>query len=289
MEYNPSNSYTKMSPPKFSFHGGGQQRPQTTDSYVHNPGPGHYPSKSLISEGRKPGGVIGMRYKMKMNEPGSNNVPGPGTYSADVSPVKNKDPTWRIGTARRVDAEIMMRQTQNIPAPTAYNPDYSATKSSEPRWGFGTGKRKPLTDGKVCSPSMQSYNIPSKAIEGRQQHMGVKLSYGGTMSTKASEVPGPGAYDPQFKAAMPELPKFSIKGRYAERKRDQIPAPGTYEAKFVDKQSAPAFGFGSSPQRVPLSGVKGEVPGPGAYKLPAHVSAKNSYITSSLNEKFQFV
>ena len=114
----------------------------------------------------------------------------------------------------------MMRQTQNIPAPTAYNPNYSATRSTDPRWGFGTGQRKPLTDGKVCSPSMQSYNIPSKAIEGRQQHMGAKLSYGGTMSTKASEVPGPGAYDPQVKAALPELPKFSIKGRYAERKRD---------------------------------------------------------------------
>lgn len=45
---------------------------------------------------------------------------------------------------------------------------------------------------------MQSYNIPSKAIEGRQQHMGAKLSYGGTLSTKATEVPGPGAYDPKF-------------------------------------------------------------------------------------------
>jgi hypothetical protein len=93
-------------------------------------------------------------------------VPGPGTYSVDLSPVKTKDPTWRIGTSRRDDAERVMRSTQNFPAPTAYNPDWSRTRSSDPKWGFGTSSRKPLTDGKVCSPSMQSYNIPSKAIEG---------------------------------------------------------------------------------------------------------------------------
>lgn len=92
-----------------------------------------------------------------------------------MSPVKNKDPTWRIGTARRDDQDRVMRKTTNFPAPTAYNPNFSVSKSQDPKWGFGTGGRKPLTDGKVCSPSMQSYNIPSKAIEGREFHMGLKL------------------------------------------------------------------------------------------------------------------
>jgi hypothetical protein len=106
--------------------------------------------------------------------PGSNNVPGPGTYAIDLSPVKHKDPTWRIGTARRDDIGAS-RRTQNVPPPNAYNPEWSMTRSQDPKWGFGSSARKPLTDGKVCSPSMQTYNIPSRAIEGRQQHMGVKL------------------------------------------------------------------------------------------------------------------
>jgi len=125
MEYQPTDQYSKLAAPKFSFHGGGEQRPKTTESYIHTPGPGHYPSRSLISEGRKQGGVIGHRYKIKKDEPGSNNVPGPGTYSNDISPVKNKDPTWRIGTARREDDDFKRKRKQNFPAPTAYNPHYS--------------------------------------------------------------------------------------------------------------------------------------------------------------------
>jgi hypothetical protein len=65
MEYQPSDTYARLSAPKFSFHGGGMQRPATTDSYIHSPGPGHYPAKSLVSSGAKPGGVIGQRYKIK--------------------------------------------------------------------------------------------------------------------------------------------------------------------------------------------------------------------------------
>lgn len=67
-------------------------------------------------------------------------------------------------------------------------------------------------------------------------------------------MPGPGAYNPNFYAQTPELPKYSIKGRYAMRKKDQVPAPGAYEVGFVDKNKAPSFGFGTSPQRLPLQG-----------------------------------
>jgi hypothetical protein len=116
--------------------------------------------------------------------------------------------------------------------------------------------------------------------------MGVKLNVGGTLPSKAPEVPGPGAYDPKYQVMVPELPKFSIKGRYAQRKQDQIPAPGTYQVSFADKQKAPAFGFGSSPQRVPLSGKASEVPGPGNYKIPTQIATKNTYIQSQLDEKY---
>lgn len=116
----------------------------TTESYMQNPGPGHYPSKSLISAPGKRGGVIGQRFILKQNVPGSNNVPGPGTYAIDMSPIKNKDPQWRIGTSRRDEEDRVMRKTQHFPAPTAYNPLFNAARSTDPKWGFGSGSRKPL-------------------------------------------------------------------------------------------------------------------------------------------------
>ena len=75
-----------------------------------SPGPGTYPNKHLMAE-RKKGGVIGEKFKMKHDIPGSNNVPGPGQYQIDCSPIKLKNPTWRIGTSRRDDEERMKRRT----------------------------------------------------------------------------------------------------------------------------------------------------------------------------------
>jgi hypothetical protein len=106
------------------------------------------------------------------------------------------------------------------------------------------------------------------------------------MTNKSTDIPGPGTYDPRFNASQTELPKYSIKGRYELKKKDLVPAPGAYELSFNDKNKAPAFGFGSSPQRIPLSGKNEGVPGPGNYKVPAHIATKNSYVQSSLDEKF---
>lgn len=88
--------------------------------------------------------MIGQKFVLKQNVPGSNNVPGPGTYAIDMSPIKNKDPQWRIGTSRRDEEDRVMRKTQHFPAPTAYNPLYNAARSTDPKWGFGSGSRKPL-------------------------------------------------------------------------------------------------------------------------------------------------
>ena len=108
--YNPSDNYSKQSPPKFSFGGKSQQRPMTTETYLKSPGPGTYPSRSLMQD-RKRGGVIGQKFTMKKDMPGSNNVPGPGSYQIDCSPIKMSNPTWRIGTSRRDDTERAARRT----------------------------------------------------------------------------------------------------------------------------------------------------------------------------------
>jgi len=105
------------------------------------PGPGHYPSRTLIGQKGTVGGAIGIRYKVKHEQPGASNVPGPGAYKIDISPVKMKDPTWRIGTSRRDDTDRAMRRTSNFPPPNSYNPNFGTTRNSEPKWGFGSSKR----------------------------------------------------------------------------------------------------------------------------------------------------
>ena len=82
--------------------------------------------------------------------------------------------------------------------------------------------------------------------------MGKKLD-SGAISKATVHNPGPGNYNPDFKASKPSLPKFSIKGRYAEKAKMQAPSPGTYSYGFSDRESAPKFGFGTAPQRLSLA------------------------------------
>jgi hypothetical protein len=103
-EYNPVNTYTKLSPPKFSFNGKSAQRPATTETFMKSPGPGTYPFKSMVTSKQR-GGVIGVRYILKQDQPGSNNFPGPGSYNSNWTPIKKHEPTWRLGTAKRDEYE----------------------------------------------------------------------------------------------------------------------------------------------------------------------------------------
>jgi len=78
-----------------------------------------------------------------------------------------------------------MRRTCNYPPPDSYNPIYQSTKEQSPNWGFGSSKRAGLTNGKVVSPSMQTYNIPSKAVEGSKWVMGAKLDNNSAIASPA--------------------------------------------------------------------------------------------------------
>jgi hypothetical protein len=104
---------------------------------------------------------MGAKLKNVFDSGDVKNFPGPGTYKIDISPLKSKDPQWRIGTSKRDQADKIMRRTCDFPPPGSYNPDLSQTKSSDPKWGFGSGKRGGLVEGKVVSPGMQTYTIPS--------------------------------------------------------------------------------------------------------------------------------
>jgi len=54
----------------------------------------------------------------------------------------------------------------NNPAPNNYQPKFTNVYQTDPKWGFSGSERKSMA-AKNCSPSMQAYSIPSKAIEGK--------------------------------------------------------------------------------------------------------------------------
>ena len=142
--------------------------------------------------------------------------------------------------------------------------------------------------GKNVSPSCQTYNIPSRAVEGAKWIMGVKLDRQGALGAPGGQhVPGPGNYDPDYKSVQPTLPKFSIKGRYPDARRMEVPGPGTYQKGFGDKLASPSFGFGRGPQRTPL--VRSGVPGPGAYRVPVSIGNVLSYALPVKDEQFKYV
>ena len=60
---------------------------------------------------------------------------------------------------------------------------------------------------------MQAYSLPSKAFNSSKGFiMGKKL--GASFITKSSDGPGPGNYEPNFRATCSNLPMYTLKGRY---------------------------------------------------------------------------
>ena len=63
---------------------------------------------------------------------------------------------------------------------------------------------------------MQAYNLPSKAFDEKRSFiMGKKL--GASFITRSIDGPGPGNYEPNFRATTSNLPLYTIKGRYTGR------------------------------------------------------------------------
>lgn len=179
-----------------------------------------------------------------------------------------------------------MRRVQNYPPPGTYDPDYKAGIKSMPKWGFGSSKRGGLTTGKTVSPGMQTYSIPSRAVEGSKWEFGLKLESQGALSGSKMQAPPPGAYDPNYRASIKSDPSFSMKGRHAPSKSLNVPGPGTYSKNLADKRQAPSFGFGKGPQIDPLR--KTISPGPGAYRVPSTVGNLPTYALPNQNDAFRY-
>ena len=210
-------------------------------------------------------------------------MPGPGAYASDFSPIKYKDPQWRMGTSKRVG----LAKITNSPPPNTYNPDYSKFANRTVSYGFGSSRRANM--GKShAGPSMQAYNLPPAAFEKRGFAMGIKLENQGALNVKGGQQPGPGNYAPNYRATTPGASAYSIMGRHAMKQRYAGPDPGAYDLNFNNLNKAPAFGFGGGgKQRVDMA--SGDAPGPGNYKVPTKIATKPQYVSNVQEEKYRYV
>ena len=73
------------------------------------------------------------------------------------------------------------------------------------------------------------------------------------------------------------------------------PGPGSYKgASFVDKTTAPKFGFGSSQREKNYIGLSKKMnnitgPGPSSYKVPVHIGKTAQFAIPNKNQKYVYV
>ena len=98
--YSADPSKIQRKAPNYGF--GSQQRQQESRLSLKVPGPGHYMARTFT-------GMEGSHFSMAAKsefEPHRKEQkfkPGPGNYSPEYSPTKNKESAWKIGTEVRRD------------------------------------------------------------------------------------------------------------------------------------------------------------------------------------------
>ena len=120
--------------------------------------------------------------------------------------------------------------------------------------------------------------------------MGSKLTFDDTTKYIHS-LPGPGTHEPTPSEIKQKSPIYSMGARFMSPKDTTaiVPGPGTYvNSSEKLKVAAPSFGFGTS-KRPDIGYTKLQVPGPGAYKLPAKVADVPSFALANRSEQSKYV
>lgn len=198
---------------------------------------------------------------------------GPFSYTRNFADKKS-EPVFSMG--KKLESSLDSK-TMNVPAPVAYQPNQSQTKFKYPEFKFGSAKRGTSYDARKAAlvPAPGTYELKSVAFAGLEKprfHMGTRIDFDDTKKYIHS-VPGPGAHDPAFRPTKSKSPVYSMGATLTSQKDTTylVPGPGSYVNSAEKlKCSSPSFGFGSS-KRPALGATKMQVPGPGAYKLPAKI------------------
>ena len=145
-----------------------------------------------------------------------------------------------------------------MPPPGNYNPNDSLVKHHSPNVSFGI--RPNTTEARADHiPGPGQYQLKS-TLKGVGAYIGIK-----TQQRSKENSPGPCAYNPKDELKFHTGPSFSISGVGGDQSslNKAFPGPGTY-----DPQLRPHTGVIIGTERRGELGGKGDVPGPGQYKMP---------------------
>ncbi|CDW90416.1 triosephosphate isomerase [Stylonychia lemnae] len=120
-----------------------------------SPGPGNYNIPSKMKDGPKY--VMGLKGRDLGKE--MLYVPGPGQYHPDFSTLKQKHPTFKIGSEQRIPGDkTTIRQ---VPGPGNYSPQ-KRPQSAAPKYGFGSSTRQQIKQTKDYTPGPGAYKVPAR-------------------------------------------------------------------------------------------------------------------------------
>lgn len=221
----------------------GKSERSTMNGKSSSPGPGAYNLASRAVEGPK------YTFQSKTLGRSTNNSPGPGSYNQNFNDftVKDRSPTFRIGTSSRVERSSPL----NIPGPGCYTLAY---KDSGPKWGFGTQPRSNTYRIEVPGPG--TYKLPDSF----EKKSGFTMPGRRPQSARIN-YPGPGSYSTIDRNISPAY-SISKAGRHGLSTTSQTtPGPGSYSP--IRGSYKPSYIFGHA-ERPPLIRNVG-TPGPGQY------------------------
>ena len=150
-QYGPDKYTNNVRPKTPAWKIGTGLRPELNPGDKNIPGVGNYNITKGIGEGPKYT-MVG-RGNSYMT---SNQNPGPGQYNDRYGVIKNKNPSWRIGTSQR-DDELKRIKREGIPGPGMYEFD-DRTKMKAPKFAFGREKRGETRRNE--NPGPGQYKIP---------------------------------------------------------------------------------------------------------------------------------
>lgn len=136
------------------------QKIDLSKSLTETPGPGSYPFKSAIDEGKKYG-IRGRKDMFKLEK--EKNAPGPGAYSPDEFKHKTKAPEFRFGT----DSRLKQAGKQQMPDPQSYVVKDDLMKKTASSWGMGYGGKIDLSKTLADTPGPGSYQFRSTITDGK--------------------------------------------------------------------------------------------------------------------------
>lgn len=120
-------------------------------------------------------------------------IPGPGKYDIDtyINTKLKKDPSFSIGTSKRLDVQ---KAKDEIPGPGNYDSFNAIQNKNQPMYSFGTGTRDNSKEKKEA-PGPGAYDYKQKmGEEGSKISISPKFT-NSFIERESRNMPGPGSYD----------------------------------------------------------------------------------------------